>query len=132
MIVVDSSLIVAALTSDDLHGKRSRAALADDHNWQAPDHLRVESTSAIKGRLLGGKISLERAQAAVETLNRLRIACAPWGEVADRVWELRSNLTPYDAAFIALAELRGCRVVTADRKLANCSVRRCPVEVITP
>ena len=53
-------------------------------------------------------------------------------ELAGRVWELRHNVTPYDAAYLALAEARGCRLVTSDGKLRDCPGRRCDVRVVTP
>jgi hypothetical protein len=51
---------------------------------------------------------------------------------AGRVWELRHNVTPYDAAYLALAEERGCRLVTTHGKLRDCPGRRCDVHVVTP
>ncbi|MGH3319246.1 MAG: type II toxin-antitoxin system VapC family toxin [Streptosporangiaceae bacterium] len=131
MIVVDASLIVDALTDDGRLGDLAQAALAADPHWVAPQHLRVEVTSAIRGRWLAGKLADERADEAVRTLNQLAVGYASWDEVAERVWELRHNLTPYDAAYVALAEARGCRVTTADRKLLNCSARRCAIDVVT-
>jgi hypothetical protein len=53
-------------------------------------------------------------------------------EGAGRVWELRHNVTPYDAAYLALAEARGCRMVTTHGKLRDCPGRRCDVHVVTP
>lgn len=130
MIVIDASLMVDALTDDGQLGELAQNALAVDPHWVAPGHLRVEVTSAIRGRLLAGKLSDARADAAVRTLNQLTITYVPWDEVADRVWELRHNLTPYDAAYLAAGETRGCRVATTDQKLRNCSARRCHVDVI--
>lgn len=130
MIVIDASLMTAALIEQHDLGRRARDLLSDDPDWHAPDHLFAEVTSAIQGRLLGGKVGLERADIAVRTLGRLKISCAPWPMIGERVWELRDNLTAYDAAYIALAEIRGCRVVTTDRKLEGCPTRRCPIEVI--
>lgn len=114
MIVVDAALMVDALTDDGPAGNAALAALAADPYWAAPDHLRVEVTSAIRGRWLAGKLTDDRADAAVRTLNRLAIRYGSWDELADRVWELRRNVTPYDAAYLALAEARGCRLVTTD------------------
>jgi predicted nucleic acid-binding protein len=105
---------VDALTDDGPVGDAAQAELSADPHWAAPEHLRVEATSAIRGRWLGGKLTDERADVAVRTLNRLTIRYASWDELADRVWELRRNVTPYDAAYLALAEARGCCLVTAD------------------
>jgi predicted nucleic acid-binding protein len=130
VIVVDASLLVDALTDDGEVGAQAREALVADPHWVAPDHLRVEATSAIRGRWLGGKLADARADMAVRALNQLTVTYAPWEEVAERAWELRHNATPYDAAYLALAEVRGCPVVTTDRKLLGCSARRCQVEVV--
>ena len=130
MIVVDSSLLVAALASDDGQAFRVREKLAEDPEWHAPEHIRVEVTSAIRGRVLGRKLAIDRAETALRVLGQMEIAAAPWSMLAGRVWELRDNMTPYDAAFIALAEQLGCPVVTTDRKLADCPTRRCDVRVI--
>lgn len=130
MIVVDASLLVNALTDDGLLGERAREALVADPHWVAPPHVQVEVASAIRGRWLGAKLTDERADAAMSTLTRLAMDQAPWLEFASRVWELRRNLTPYDAAYVALAESRDCRLVTADHKLLKCSARECPVDLI--
>ena len=132
MIVVDAALMVDALTDDGPAGEAAQSELTIDLHWAAPEHLRVEVTSAIRGRWLAGKLSHERADAAVSTLNQLTIGYAAWNELAGRVWELRHNVTPYDAAYLALAEARGCRLVTTDGKLRDCPGRRCDVRVVTP
>jgi len=124
--------MVDALTDDGPAGDAAQAALTVDPHWTAPEHLRVEVTSAIRGRWLAGKISDERAGAAVRTLNQLTIGYAAWNELASRVWELRHDMTPYDAAYLALAEAQGCRLVTTDGKLRACPGRRCDVHVVTP
>lgn len=132
MIVIDASLAVDALTDDGEVGEAAHGALAADPHWVAPEHLRVEATSAIRGRWLAGKLTDERAGEAVRTLNQLTISYAAWDELAERVWELRHNLTPYDAAYVALAEVRGCALVTTDAKLLGCSAHRCRIELVGP
>src|ERR1051325_1610499 len=99
--------MVDALTDDGPAGDAAQAELAGDPHWAAPEHLRVEGTSGIRGRWLAGKLSDERADAAVRTLNQLTIGYAAWNELAGRVWELRRNVTPTDAAHLALAEATG-------------------------
>jgi predicted nucleic acid-binding protein len=130
VIVVDSSFLVEALISDASVGHRARMALTEDPDWHAPEHVSVEVTSAIRGRVLGRKIALERAEFALATLREMPIVHTAWNDLAERAWELRDNMTPYDAAFIALAERLGCPVMTTDRKLENCPTRRCEVRVI--
>jgi len=130
VIVVDASLMVDAVTDDGEQGRRAHAALSADPHWAAPVHLPVEVTSAVRARWLAGKISDERADEVAATLHRLTVDYAGWGEIAERVWELRHNFTPYDAAYIAVAEIRGCPLVTADRKLVGDSVHHCTVRVV--
>jgi predicted nucleic acid-binding protein len=132
VIVVDAALMVDALTDDGPAGDAAQAELAADPHWAAPEHLRVEVTSAIRGRWLAGKLADSRADAAVTTLNRLAISYAPWDDVAERVWGLRHNANPYDAAYLALAEDKGCRLVTTDGKLLDCPGRRCEVLLVRP
>ena len=57
MIIVDAALIVDALTDDGPAGDAAQAELAADPHWAAPEHLRVEVTSAIRGRWLAGKLT---------------------------------------------------------------------------
>jgi predicted nucleic acid-binding protein len=48
----------------------------------------------------------------------------------DRIWELRRNLSAYDAGYIALAEALGCGLVTADARLSRASGVHCPITVV--
>lgn len=130
MIVPDASLLTMALTDDGPGGDAAQAALLADSHWIAPDHLPVEVASAIRGRWLGGRISDERADGALQTLLALTVTYVAFVELGERVWELRHNLTPYDAAYLAVAAMNGCRLVTIDRKLRDCAGDYCPVEVI--
>jgi predicted nucleic acid-binding protein len=132
VIAVDASLMVDALTDDGPLGDAAQAELAADPHWLAPEHLRVEVTSAIRGRWLAGKVTDARADAAVRALTQLTVSYVAWAAVAERVWELRHNLTPHDAAYLAAAETRGVRLVTTDGKLRTCPGRRCDVHVVTP
>ena len=87
MIVVDAALMVDALTDDGPAGDAAQAELGADPHWVAPEHLRVEVTSAIRGRWLAGQLTDERADVAVRTLNRLAIRYASWDEL-DKLLEM--------------------------------------------
>ena len=73
MIVVDASVLANALTDDGPLGQVARAELAQDVHWSGPGHLLGEAFSAVRGRLLGGKIAQERARDAADG----RLAQAP-------------------------------------------------------
>ncbi len=68
MIVVDASAMVDALVDDGPVGDAARAELTGDPHWAAPSHLLIEVMSVIRGKVLGGKLGLARAQEAIETL----------------------------------------------------------------
>ena len=130
MIVVDASVLTDALTDDGAVGDANRAALQRDPHWAAPAHLVLEVASAIRGGLLGGKIMLERAADAVDVLGRLEIDPVDPVVLLPRIWQLRSNLTVYDAAYVAAAEALGCPLLTGDVRLARASGLSCPVQVV--
>ena len=87
--------------------------------------------SAIRGKALAGKLAA-RAQEAVEALSQLVIDQVDIAPLVERMWRLRGNLTAYDAAYVAAAELLSCPLVTGDGRLAKASGVRCEVRVVSP
>lgn len=114
MIVVDASALADALIDDGSVGDRTRSALSEDLHWAAPGHLVVEVISVIRGRLLGGKLQAQRADEAIAVLVELEMDQIDILPLAHRIWELRDNLTAYDAAYLAVAEELGCALLTSD------------------
>ncbi|MFD7295877.1 type II toxin-antitoxin system VapC family toxin [Streptomyces sp. NPDC059897] len=131
MIVVDASVLTEALTGDGTVGKAARARLMRDNHWAAPEHLVVETFHAVRGRRLGSKITQERADAAIAALARMSIETVDVQRLLPRMWELRANVSGYDAAYIAAAETFACPLVTGDARLSRCKAARCEVEVIS-
>jgi predicted nucleic acid-binding protein len=86
----------------------------------------LETAAAIRGRRLGGKIDDERAVAALRSLRPAEIVRVDTAVLLDRVWELRANLTAYDAAYIAAAEALGVTLLTGDQRLAAAPVAAAP------
>lgn len=132
MIVVDASALSNALTDDGPLGRRARSELARDSHWSAPEHLIVETFSAIRGRLLGGKITGGRAADALDVLSHAAIELVPTVPLLHRMWELRANLSGYDAAYVAAAELHDAALVTADRRLTQAPGLGCEVRLAIP
>ncbi len=131
MIVVDASVLADSLIDDGPVGDEARTALLDDLHWAAPGHLVVEVMSVVRGRMLGSKLSSRRGSAAVRALRELTVEFVdPMGLVA-RMWQLRNNLTAYDAAYIAAAESLGCPLVTGDARLARMRGVRCAIRLVT-
>lgn len=123
-VVVDASALLDALSASGLAGDRARVALRGAR-WSAPEHLRVEVFHGIRGRWLGGKLALPAAEAAWKRLTRVTVQTVPSALLLARMWELRDNVSGYDAAYVAAAERLGAPLVTADRRLTVASGIRC-------
>lgn len=132
MIVVDASALTNAFTHDGPVGTLSRAELARDVHWAAPEHLVVEVFSAVRGRWLARTISEGRAQDALSAMVATVIDLVAVAPLLARMWELRSNVSGYDAAYVAVAETFGCSLVTADARLARVPDLRCEVRLALP
>ena len=130
MSVLDSSTYVEALTSATARGHAARKAVAGRWTWHAPAILPAEVLSAIRGLVLGGQLATSRAERARRRLATSRVVLHPFAPYAERAWELRNNLTVYDAWYVALAERLDTALVTTDARLAGATGIRCSIERI--
>lgn len=123
-VVVDASLLVAATTDAGPEGVWAEDVLAQG-GIVAPHLVLVEATNIL--RRLERSRELTRLEAAVaqRDLVRLAIDLLPFEPFADRVWELRQNLTSYDAWYVAIAEAFDLPLATLDRRLARASGPSC-------
>ena len=131
MIVVDTSAIIAALAGSPAV-PRLGARLASAGELHAPHLLDVEFLHALRRLVGAGVLSADRATDARDDLADLAIIRYPHVALSDRMWELRHTVTPYDAAFLALAEALDVPLVTCDGRLARASGHRARVEVFAP
>ena len=129
MIVVDASVVESALAYADERGQRARALLGRDPEWAAPEHWKAEVFSVLRGLTLGGKISPEVGERAVGRIPRLGIEQVSLDQLLARMWQVRGAISGYDAACVALAEMRGLTLATADAKLAKAATAYCRVEL---
>lgn len=126
--VIDSSVLVAALTDVGSNGRWAAVQLAQDE-LAAPALVMAEVANVLR-RLEGGpELSQFAAVVSLRSLHRLDLELYPFAPFADRIWELRFNLTAYDAWYVAVAELLGWPLVTLDRKMAGASGTRCEFRV---
>jgi len=95
-----------------------------------PDIADVETTSVLRRQWLRGFLSLEAFERSFEHLAELPFSRYPAIPLLPRVFDLRSNLTPYDAVYVALAEALDCPLLTADRRLARSPGIRCEVQLV--
>lgn len=130
MIVVDASVIVTALADDGPDGDQARERLRGER-LTAPHVIDLEAVSAWRRLTAGGELDERRARLALDDLQALRIERVRHGPLLDRCWELRDNITIYDAAYVALAELLDVTLVTTDSKLSKAPGARCEVEVLS-
>ncbi len=127
MIVVDASVLANAIGDDGTDGRRARGELRAASDLAAPDLIDVETTAVLRKRWLAGTLSDARFAAAIDDLGDLDFDRYPLLPLMHRAYELRANVTAYDAAYIALAEVLDCELLTADRRLANATGARCPI-----
>lgn len=130
MLVVDASVLAPALADDGVDGDTARARLRG-HALVAPELVDLETTSVIRGRLLAGHLDARRARLALTDLVELPLRRAPHLPLLARCWELRENVTVYDAAYVALAEVLDVVLLTADARLANAPGPRCRFELLS-
>lgn len=130
MIVVDASVLANVVGDDDAAGQLARTRFAAASAVSAPDLLDVETVSVLRRRWLAGDLSDERFRGAVDDLLALPITRFPVGPLMVRAFELRANITAYDACYVALAEALDCPLITADRRLANAPMTTCATEVL--
>lgn len=130
MIVVDASVLANAVGDDEDDGRTARRELRAAGDLAAPDLVDVETVAVLRKRWLAKTITDERFEDAVADLQRLDFERVPTLRLLRRAYELRANVTAYDATYIALAEALGCELVTADQHLAHASGPRCAIRVI--
>jgi predicted nucleic acid-binding protein len=131
VIVVDSSVVADALGAATERGEAASSRLSLDPDLHAPHLIDVEVVSALRRFVAAGLLDEEGAILALQDLEALALARYQHSALIPRMWELHGNVTPYDAAYVALAEELGCTLVTSDARLSRVRSLRCPVEVIS-
>jgi predicted nucleic acid-binding protein len=108
----------------------ARRVMHADPDWAVPEHWRIELMSVLRGLVRGQRMTEARAARAVTWLGQVTVLTLPTVPQLDRIWELRSNLSAYDAGYVAVAESHDLTLVTADMRIARAGVARCPIRVI--
>ena len=129
MVVVDASVIVSTLVDVGREGQWAEAAVADGI-LIGPELILVEASNILRRLEQAGEISQQEATNAYADLLQLDMELFPFAPFAERVWALRSNLTCYDAWYVALAEEFDCPLITLDKRLSRASGPKC--EIVIP
>ena len=130
MIVVDASAVIEVLLSTSDGSRVAERFFAEGETLHAPHLLDVEIAQVLRRYSLAGAFGPERGAEALEDLADFPIARYPHQPFMFRVWELRNNVTAYDAAYLALAEALAAPLVTRDAKLASASGHRAHIELL--
>jgi len=130
VIVVDASAVIEVVL-------RTRAAAAVEHRvhniretLHAPHLIDIEVAHVIRRATANGEIAADRGRAALEDLADFPMRRYPHVSLLPRIWELRHNLTAYDAVYVALAEAFDAPLITRDGRLAASSGHRARIELL--
>lgn len=123
-LVLDASTVVAALVDAGPSGAWADSLLLSGP-LAAPHLMPVEAANILRRAALTGEISADIASLAHDDLLSLRVALFPYPPLAARAWELRANVTAYDAWYVALAEELDAELATLDIKLSRVPGPRC-------
>lgn len=129
MLVVDASVLAPALADDGPDGDAARARLRGQ-SLVAPELIDLETMSVIRRQSRGGQLDPRRARLALADLVELPLRRTPHRPLLARCWQLRENLTVYDAAYAALAEALDVVLLTVDARLASAPGPRCEIELL--
>jgi predicted nucleic acid-binding protein len=130
LIVVDASAEVAVLLNVGPEVERIRERVARrGQTLHVPHLFDIEVLHALRSLILRGTVSPERARLALSRLRDTQLTRYPHTYLMERMWELRENLSAYDAAYVALAEALDAPLITMDARLAQAPGIRAAVEV---
>jgi predicted nucleic acid-binding protein len=129
VIVVDASVLATSLGDDGPDGDRARARLRGER-LTAPELVDLEVASVWRRQVSAGAMDERRAVLALADLGTLPLRRTPHRPLLARCWELRDNLTIYDAAYVAVAEALGVPLLTGDARLARATGPTCAIEVL--
>lgn len=125
MIVVDASAAVLGLLNDG----EARSMLREG-SVACPHLADSEVAHALRSQVLRGDLGADDAGRAVEVWGRLGIERISVQGLLPRIWELRDNVSAYDATYVAVAEALEAPLVTADGRLARAPGPRCTISVV--
>jgi predicted nucleic acid-binding protein len=130
VIVVDASALLEALLRTPAAQAVEGRLFAPRETLHAPHLLDVEVAQVIRRYAVNGEIDSERGLFALTDLADLPLRRYPHDFLLPRIWDLRNNLTAYDATYVALAEVLGAPLLTRDRRLASATGHGAQIELI--
>lgn len=130
MIVLDASAAIELLLRTSTGSRVEARVFAPGVSLHAPHLINVEVAQVLRRYVAAGAIAPSRGNDALQDLRDISLIRYPHDVLLERIWQLRGNLTAYDAAYVALAEALDAPLLTCDRKLKSPASHRARVEVI--
>lgn len=130
MIVVDASAVLEVLLLTPAAARVSKRLFAASETLHAPHLLDLEVAQVLRRYWRSRELTSERGLQALQDLEDFPLTRYPHHPFLPRIWELRQNVTAYDAAYLALAEALDAPLVTRDKALAASARHRVRIEVI--
>ena len=130
MIVVDASAMLEALLRTPAAKATEDRLFAPGRTLHAPHLIDVEVAQVVRRYAANGEIDGERGRMALADLADFPLRRYPHDFLLSRIWDLRNNLTAYDAAYVALAEALDAPLLTRDRRLAAAAGHRAQIELV--
>ncbi|HEY3908422.1 MAG TPA: type II toxin-antitoxin system VapC family toxin [Stellaceae bacterium] len=130
MIVVDASALLEALLQTPAAAAVEERLFGDELPLHAPHLIDLEVTQVLRRYEATGRVEAARCQDALDDLQNFSLRRYQHDVLLPRVWELRHNITAYDAAYVALAEALGATLLTRDRRLATASGHRARIDLV--
>lgn len=128
MIVIDASVMIELLLGTEL-GRRAGERVFEETSRHAPHLLDVEVAQVLRRYVSSKQLRAPRALEALADLADFPLTRHPHTVLLERVFELRDNLTAYDATYVALAEALDAKLLTCDRALAGAPRKRAKIEL---
>jgi predicted nucleic acid-binding protein len=130
VIVVDASAFLEVLLRMPAAGTVEQRLFGSAEVLNAPYLLDLEIAQVLRRQANAGKLAARRGQIALADLAAAPLDRYPHDILLPRIWELRHNLTAYDAAYVALAEMLDATLITRDRRLAAAPGHQARIEVV--
>jgi predicted nucleic acid-binding protein len=130
VIVVDASALIESLLGMPSAPAVEAVLFAPQQTLHVPHLLDVEVAQVVRRLVANGGIGDERGRAALDQLADLPLHRYPHHALLPRIWELRNNLTAYDAAYVALAEALNAPLLTRDKRIAGAAEHQAKIDLV--
>lgn len=130
MIVLDASALLEVLLALTAAPQIESLIFQAGETLHAPHLIDLEVTQVLRRFEASGQLSAGRGQMALDDLADFPLSRYPHAVLLPRIWTLRTKLTAYDAAYVALAEALGAVLVTCDRRLSRSRIHRARIHVV--